>query len=104
MFHEIRTPLNAIVGFSQVLVDEENIECRRQYANIIDNNNELLQRLISDVLDLSKIESNALQLNYTETSLATLMDRIYSSTLLRMPKGVRLELTPEKELMKSEHH
>ena len=99
MNHEIRTPLNAIVGFSQVLVDEENIECRRQYANIIDNNNELLQRLISDVLDLSKIESNALQLNYTETSLATLMDRIYSSTLLRMPKGVRLELTPEKELM-----
>ncbi len=62
MNHEIRTPLNAIVGFSQVLVDEEDRETRQEFADIIQNNNELLQRLIADVLDLSKIESNSMPL------------------------------------------
>ena len=54
MNHEIRTPLNAIVGFSQVLVDEEDRETRLEFSNIIQSNNELLQRLIGDVLDLSR--------------------------------------------------
>ena len=64
MNHEIRTPLNAIVGFSQVLIDEEDKESREQYAKIIQSNNVLLQRLINDVLDLSKIESNSMLSEY----------------------------------------
>ena len=94
MNHEIRTPLNAIVGFSQILVDEEDPECRSQYYNIIQSNNELLQRLICDVLDLSKIESNTMALNYSNTELLPLMNEIYSMTLLRMPENVTLELKP----------
>lgn len=92
MNHEIRTPLNAIVGFSQVLVDEEEPETRQQYADIIQSNNELLQRLITDVLDISKIESNTMALNYAEHDLPTLMKEIYNVILLRMPDGVKLEL------------
>lgn len=42
MNHEIRTPLNAIVGFSQVIAEESDIETRREFAKIIQNNNELL--------------------------------------------------------------
>ncbi|WP_455637735.1 ATP-binding protein [Parabacteroides sp.] len=92
MNHEIRTPLNAIVGFSQVLVDEDDVETRQEYADIIQNNNELLQRLITDVLDISKIESNTMTLSYADHDLPVLMKEIYNVILLRMPENVRLEL------------
>lgn len=92
MNHEIRTPLNAIVGFSQILIDEEDVETRQEYANIIQNNNELLQRLITDVLDLSKIESNTMTLHYAEYELSVLMKEIYNVILMRMPEGVELQL------------
>lgn len=92
MNHEIRTPLNAIVGFSQILIDEEDPENRQQYFRIIQNNNELLQRLIYDVLDLSKIESNTMAFNYTDVELFSLMKEIYSTILLRMSENVKLEL------------
>jgi len=98
MNHEIRTPLNAIVGFSQVLIDEEDKESREQYAKIIQSNNVLLQRLINDVLDLSKIESNSMQLKYQNTELLPLMNEIYGATLLRMPADVKLDLNTEDNL------
>ncbi len=92
MNHEIRTPLNAIVGFSQVLIDEEDPDMRRQFAGIIQNNNDLLQRLISDVLDISKIESNTISLSYEEHDLPALMDEIYNVIHMRMPEDVELQL------------
>lgn len=92
MNHEIRTPLNAIVGFSQVIVEEEDMETRREFAKIIQNNNELLQRLIEDVLDISKIESNALTFVLTDQDLQVLMKDIYSVILMRMPENVELRL------------
>lgn len=92
MNHEIRTPLNAIVGFSQVLIDEEDKETRKQFAGIIQSNNELLQRLITDVLDISKIESNTMSLNYGDHDLPGLMNEIYNVILLRMHEGVELRL------------
>lgn len=98
MNHEIRTPLNAIVGFSQVLVDEEDKETRQEFADIIQNNNELLQRLIGDVLDLSKIESNTISFIYREQDIPSLMKEIYNVILLRMPDGVELVLDDCEEL------
>lgn len=92
MNHEIRTPLNAIVGFSQVLIDEDDREARQQLAGIIESNNELLQRLIADVLDLSKIESNSMDLVYKEIDIQSLLRDIYSMILLRIPEGVELRL------------
>lgn len=61
MSHEIRTPLNAIVGFSDLLVEEEDKHERAEYMNIIQKNNELLLQLISDILDISKIEAQSLE-------------------------------------------
>ncbi len=94
MNHEIRTPLNAIVGFSQVLVDEEDKETRQEFADIIQNNNNLLQRLIGEVLDISKIESNSMSLIYSQQDLGAVMKEIYNMILLRMPPEVKLILDP----------
>ena len=64
MSHEIRTPLNSIVGFaSGMLVEEEDREERQGYIEIMQENTELLLQLISDILDLSKIEAGTLDFN-----------------------------------------
>ena len=60
MSHEIRTPLNSIVGFAGLLVEAEDQEERQEYFNIMQENTELLLQLISDILDLSKIEAETL--------------------------------------------
>ncbi len=60
MSHEIRTPLNAIIGFSNILATAEEEQEKQEYINIIESNNTLLLQLISDILDLSKIEAGTL--------------------------------------------
>lgn len=78
MSHEIRTPLNAIVGFSDVIsttYDELSEEERADFVRLISINSEHLVRLIDDILDLSKIESNTIQFTFSNCSLkALLMD------------------------------
>ena len=66
MSHEIRTPLNAIVGFSELLADESRHETRREYTDIILRNNTLLLQIISDVLDLARIESGRTDIERTQ--------------------------------------
>ncbi|MGL4852235.1 MAG: transporter substrate-binding domain-containing protein [Phocaeicola sp.] len=79
MSHEIRTPLNAIVGFSQLLQESERVEERMEYSKIIETNNELLLRLISDILDLSKLEAGSVQLKPETFDLVACMEEIYLS-------------------------
>ena len=69
MSHEIRTPLNAIVGFSGILASTEEEEEKQEYVSIIENNNTLLLQLISDILDLSKIEAGTLDLHYSNVEI-----------------------------------
>ncbi|MGL5272112.1 MAG: sensor histidine kinase [Phocaeicola sp.] len=79
MSHEIRTPLNAIVGFSDLLCITEDRTEREEYAKIISLNNELLLRLINDILDLSKIESNSIKLSIETFDFNDLINEIYAS-------------------------
>ena len=78
MSHEIRTPLNAIVGFSELMVYSEDPAEKEEYMSIIQSNNELLLRLINDILDLSKIESGILDRKRETFNLAKVCNELYT--------------------------
>ena len=78
MSHEIRTPLNAIVGFSELMVYSEDPAEKEEYMSIIQSNNELLLRLINDILDLSKIESGILERKRETFNLAKVCNELYT--------------------------
>lgn len=80
MSHEIRTPLNSIIGFSELLQSTDNDDDKDLYVNIIKQNNEILLRLINDILDLSKIESGYMDLKPTEFNLCSLIEDTYTSS------------------------
>lgn len=86
MSHEIRTPLNAIIGFSDLLMNTEEQEDREDYMRIINNNNELLLKLIGDILDLSKLESGSVELKYEEFNLSDYFDDMSISMQQRVTK------------------
>ena len=87
--HEIRTPLNAIVGFSSLLVSAERgiSEEKQEYINIIENNNTLLLQLISDVLDLSKIEAGTMEFDYAPVDVHGLFIELEDTFRLRNNKS-----------------
>lgn len=98
MSHEIRTPLNAIVGFSGILASTEEEEEKQEYVSIIENNNTLLLQLISDILDLSKIEAGTLDFKYSNVNLNTLMKELECGLLLRVKSdAVKLEFVEPTE-------
>lgn len=90
MSHEIRTPLNAIVGFSSLLTETEDMKERKQYMAIVQENTELLLQLISDILDLSKMESGAFEFVKSDTDVNLLCSEIIRSLRMKVPAGVEL--------------
>lgn len=95
MSHEIRTPLNAIIGFSDLLMQTDDHAERTEYNNIIVANNELLLRLINDILNLSKIEAGFVDRHPEEFDLAPYFDDLCTSVRQRITNP-QVEFIPEK--------
>lgn len=85
MSHEIRTPMNGILGFADILADEELAKKHKEYVTIIRDCGRELLVLINDILDFSKIEANKLATEITKCSLAEMLNSIES---FMRPKAV----------------
>ena len=97
MSHEMRTPLTAIIGFVEMMLDDpaSTGQLRRQLSVVLENSRHLL-RLISDVLDFSKIESGKLQLDWQKVDLGAVLDDIYrSQSVLAKMRNLNFELSAD---------
>ena len=92
MSHEIRTPLNAIVGFSDLLVETEELSERQEYIKIVRENNDLLLQLISDILDLSKIEAGTFEFTSGDVDVNLVCEDIVRSMGMKAKGEVELVL------------
>jgi len=103
MSHEIRTPLNGIIGFSKLLSNPGVIDKKRKlYSDIIDRNSQQLLSLITDIIDLAKIESDQLKIFPVQMNLDDLLDEIYQvfSNDLKGKPDKQVELTLSKDMDK----
>ena len=96
MSHELRTPLNAIIGFSDVLVNElygpHSVKRYGEYAGDINGAGKHLLELISDILDLSKLEAGKLELNVEPLDVSSVLEECFKFIALRArEKRLRLE-------------
>lgn len=93
MSHELRTPLNSIIGFTELLLQEElEPEHKEILSNIRQSSHSLLE-LINDILDLNKIEAGKLEFNPVPTNLSNLLDELRNLFRERFEaKNLKLEI------------
>lgn len=92
--HEVRTPLNAIVGFSELLTDEEyEDEDKIEFAAMINTNSELLMKLVNDVLDLSRLESGNSRFVIRPNDIIVCCQNAIAAVEQRVAPGVKLTFT-----------
>ena len=87
MSHEIRTPLNAIIGFANLLTSEDipfSEAEKQEYSRLITSNGDQLLRLISDILDLSKIEAGTFEFNYGMVDVNRMCEETVRSLSLKV--------------------
>lgn len=96
--HEIRTPLNAIIGLSELLIDNEtgNIKEKQEFTQLLNENTQYLLVLIEDIIEISKYESETLQANTKHINLQSFLLQIHSNynniIQNRNPKHLKLTL------------
>lgn len=95
MSHEIRTPLNAIVGFSELMCSNEDPAAHGEYIGIIRQNNTQLLQIISDILDISRIEAGTFDLPLGEVDpLRICVDAVQNAAPQAAP-GVTILFEPD---------
>ena len=94
MSHDIRTPLNAIVGFSKLIAETDELAERQKYYSIVEKNNDLLLQLISDILDLSKIEAGTVTIRYTTANLNECFTALIESASGKLGRHMVIDYIP----------
>jgi signal transduction histidine kinase len=75
--HEIRTPMNAIIGFTHILLEEEDDPDKIEFLELTQKSGHIMMKLIDEILDLAKIEAGKLELEYGHFSFNDLLEEIY---------------------------
>lgn len=84
MSHEIRTPLNTIMGMANLLMETNPTTEQQQYLNMFTKSGEHLLRMINEILDLAKIESDKLKLENTNFELKAVINKIADMAMIRL--------------------
>lgn len=92
MSHEIRTPLNAIVGFANLLCKTVDPDKKKKFVEIIETNNQLLLKLIGDILDISKADSDRMVFNMYKIDINKLLTTICSGIDITKKPNVKIEI------------
>ncbi|MDG5798804.1 two-component regulator propeller domain-containing protein [Marinilabiliaceae bacterium ANBcel2] len=94
MSHEIRTPMNAIIGFSNLLFQEDlSEEDKKEYIKIINDNSESLLRLINDILDISKIEADEVSLKKERFNVNYILEELEKYYQLNKKRKIEVKIT-----------
>ncbi|GJQ64304.1 MAG: hypothetical protein SCALA702_33570 [Melioribacteraceae bacterium] len=98
MSHELRTPLNGILGYTQILMQDKHLKTHHlEGVNVIHKSGEHLLKLINDILDLSKIDAEKVELEFAPLDLKEMVENIYNIILLKAnSKNLELEINYEK--------
>lgn len=100
MSYNIRTPLNNVVGFSQLIASDPNIDkvTRQEYSNIIHQSSEKLMRLVNDVLDLSRLEAQMMKFQIQDYDVLELCNEVcYMARMKNDTSGISVQFTAEIE-------
>lgn len=97
--HELRTPLTAILGYTELLINES--DNHHNELSVIHRNGKHLLNLLNDILDISKITANKIELHFTDVNLNGLLTDIYSLMRINaLDKGLELKIHADQALPK----
>lgn len=99
MSHELRTPMNAVLGFTQIGIEAEGETTKNEYLNKIHQSGEHLLRIINDILDFNKIESNEFSLESTSFRINNVIRKVLHICHLKaQQKGLSLQVQIDKDI------
>ena len=89
MSHDIRTPMNAIIGYTEIARNEKDVDKLHDYLDKINGSSQHLLNLVNDILEMSRIESGKLKLEYVPADLKQIFDGMYDLFSMQMKeKGI----------------
>jgi len=90
--HEIRTPLNIIIGFSDMMGQTSDPDEQKEFNSVIRDNSNKMLKIVNDIVDFSKIETDTLTLNKTNFNVAEVIDELKKNIVLDEQKQVTFEI------------
>ncbi|WP_117236353.1 ATP-binding protein [Vibrio maerlii] len=97
MSHEIRTPLNGVLGIAQIINNETNEQKTREYSEMILNSGQHLLTILNDILDLTKIDENKTELDYSHFFFNQVLEPVWN-TLSPLAQDKNVELLLQNDL------
>jgi signal transduction histidine kinase len=86
--HEIRTPLNIIIGFSDMLAQTNDPQEKNEFSQVVRHNSNVMLKIVNDIVDFSKIETNTLSLNSSSFNVKEVVMEVEKNVLWKKPPTV----------------